>query len=72
MKVAEILGKINIDTHLEGCWNDGGIMEESWIKQLEVQMYEVVENFWKKMKWKVLKQFQIYFWNKMEWNPLEA
>ena len=28
MRVAEILGKINIDTHLEGCWNDGGIMDE--------------------------------------------
>ena len=28
MRVAEILDKINIDTHLEGCWNDGGIMDE--------------------------------------------
>ena len=28
MRVDEILGKINIDTHLEGCWNDGGIMDE--------------------------------------------
>ena len=28
MTVAEILGKINIDTHLEGCWNDGGIVDE--------------------------------------------
>ena len=28
MRVAEIFGKINIDTHLEGCWNDGGIMDE--------------------------------------------
>ena len=27
MRVAKILGKINIDTHLEGCWNDGGIMD---------------------------------------------
>ena len=26
MRVAEILGKIN--THLEGCWNDGEIMNE--------------------------------------------
>ena len=28
MRVGEILGKINIDTHLEGCWNDGGMMDE--------------------------------------------
>ena len=28
MRVGKILGKINIDTHLEGCWNDVGIMEE--------------------------------------------
>ena len=28
MRVAEILDKIKIDTHLEGCWNDGGIMDE--------------------------------------------
>ena len=28
MRVAEILDKINIDTHLEGCWNDGRIMDE--------------------------------------------
>ena len=28
MRVVEILDKINIDTHLEGCWNDGGIMDE--------------------------------------------
>ena len=49
MRVAEILGKINIDTHLEGCWNDGGIKDEI------VYMYEVVEKFWKKMEWKTLK-----------------
>ena len=28
MRVDEILGKINIDTHLEVCWNDVGIMDE--------------------------------------------
>jgi hypothetical protein len=28
MRVVEILDKINIDTHLEGYWNDGGIMDE--------------------------------------------
>ena len=28
MRVAEIFGKIYIDTQLEGCWNDGGITDE--------------------------------------------
>ena len=28
MRVVEILYKINIDTNLEGYWNDGGIMDE--------------------------------------------
>ena len=28
MRVAEILDKINIVTHLEVYWNDGGIMDE--------------------------------------------
>ena len=35
-------------------------------------MYEVVEKFWKKMEYKVLKPFQEDVGKKMEWKPLEA
>ena len=66
MRVAEILDKI---THtLKGI----GTIEESRMKQLEIQMYEVVEEIWKKVEWKALEYFQEDFWKKMEWKPLEA
>ena len=67
MRVAEILGKINIDTHLEGYWNDGEIMYEiAWgldvggsreiLEEDRVEGFEIVlGRCLEEIKWKPLE-----------------